>query len=66
MAGKQVALRAADGYRLAATYFPGRGRAKDAVVIAGATGVKRSFYDAFATFLASRGLDVVTLDYRGV
>lgn len=61
---KHIALRAADGYRLAATHYPGRG--DDAVVMAGATGVKRGFYDAFARHLQAKGLTVVTLDYRGV
>lgn len=64
MANRQVTLRAADGYGLAATHYLGKGR--DAVVLAGATGVKRSFYDAFARSLASQGPDVVTLDYRGI
>lgn len=60
---QQVALQAADGFRLAATHYPG---GKDAVVLAGATGVKRSFYDGFARHLQGRGLTVVTLDYRGI
>lgn len=63
-AGLEVHLRAADGYRLAGTHYPGRG--KDAVVVAGATGVKRSFYDAFARHLQAKGFAVVTVDYRGI
>ena len=61
---RPVRLRAADGHRLAATLYPGTGR--DAVVVAGATGVKRGFYDAFARHLQSRGLTAVTFDYRGI
>jgi predicted alpha/beta hydrolase len=62
--GKAITLRAADGYRLAASHFPGKG--KDAVVVAGATGVRRQFYDGFARHLQAKGLTVVTLDYRGI
>lgn len=60
-------VAAADGYPLALTHHRRQGRGRDAVVVAGATGVKRSFYDAFAQHLANaHGLDVVTLDYRGI
>lgn len=62
--GKATHARAADGYRLALTHYPGKG--DDAVVIAGATGVKRAFYDAFARHLQSNGLTAVTVDYRGI
>lgn len=65
-AARKVRLTASDGYGLEASHFPGKGRVRDAVVVAGATGVKRTFYEPFARFLASHGLDVVTLDYRGV
>lgn len=64
MATKQVTLNAADGYPLQASLY--RGRGPDAVVVAGATGVKRSFYDAFARLLAARGVSVLTVDYRGI
>lgn len=50
------------GEALAITRWPG----EDVVVVAGAVGVKRRFYDAFATHLASRGLGVVTFDYQGI
>ena len=69
-APRTVRPTARDGYPLEASHHPGHGpgrdRGSDAVVVAGATGVKRSFYDAFARFLAGQGLDVVTLDYRGI
>jgi predicted alpha/beta hydrolase len=62
-----VRLRAADGYVLSATHVPAQGRGPhDAVVIAGATGVKRSFYEPFARWLAAQGFDAVTVDYRGI
>ena len=59
-----LTLRAADGYPLAASHFPSRG--VQFVVVAGATAVPRGYYRRFATHLAMRGVDVVTLDYRGI
>ncbi|MFA5944049.1 MAG: alpha/beta fold hydrolase [Candidatus Thermoplasmatota archaeon] len=61
---RTVRLTASDGYALEASVFTGTGR--DAIVMAGATGVKRSFYDAFARAMVGHGFTVVTLDYRGV
>lgn len=64
---RDVLFSAVDGYPLAGTYFEPVGRQRGpAVVHAGATGVKRGFYDAFARRLASEGLAVLTFDYRGI
>ena len=41
---------------------PARGR----LIVAGATGVPQRFYSRFAQFVASQGIDVWTLDYRGI
>lgn len=57
---------ARDGFPLAVTHTPAANEHGAAVVVAGATGVKRSFYAAFAKHLAADGFDVVTFDYRGV
>jgi predicted alpha/beta hydrolase len=67
-AGEKTGLRieAADGFGLAATLHERRGNGRDAVVLAGATGVKRGFYGTVAASLASRGLDVLAFDYRGI
>lgn len=68
-AGETTLIHAKDGAALAATVHRGRSAAaalRPAVVIASATGVRRSYYGAFASFLASRGRDVVTFDYRGI
>lgn len=66
--GRTCHVTARDGYPLALTVFdpPGGARARDVVVIASATGVRRRYYDAFAGWLASRGTRVVTFDYRGI
>jgi len=59
-------LVAADGYRLAATRFAPAGEPRAAVLVAPAMGVPRRFYREVATFFATRGADVLTLDYRGI
>jgi predicted alpha/beta hydrolase len=59
---------AQDGFGLSASIFepdpPGGARA--AILLTAATGVKRRYYDGFATFLAENGLAVMSFDYRGV
>lgn len=60
-----LSLKAADGRALAADFFAPAGRLRGAVLIAGAMGVPRRFYAAFASDLAAHGLAVLTLDYRG-
>lgn len=57
-------LVAVDGTRIAATHFAATGR--QWLVVAGATAVPRGFYRRFATWTQSHGIDVLTLDYRGV
>jgi predicted alpha/beta hydrolase len=66
MTQRTLRIRAADGFPLGATLHRGRGR--DALVVAGATGVPRRFYDGFARHAAGReaGPSVLTFDYRGV
>ncbi len=56
-----ITIAAADGLPLAATRI-GSG---PPLVIAGATGVKRSFYAKFAAHLSQR-FTVITFDYRGI
>jgi len=59
-----LTLIAADGYSLAATHFPTD--SDQFIVMASATGVPRSFYRRFAEFAQARGVNVVTVDYRGI
>jgi predicted alpha/beta hydrolase len=58
-----LTLVCADGCRIDASRYCGGERA--AVLIAPALGVPRRFYEPFARFLAGRGYDVLTIDYRG-
>ena len=59
-----LTLCAADGYQLAATHYPAP--SEQFIVIASATGVPRGFYWRFAEFAQTRGVNVVTTDYRGI
>jgi len=65
-APKPLQLLAADGYRLGALHYPAAGQPKGRIIVAGATGVPQRFYAHFASFAASQGVAVWTLDYRGV
>ena len=60
-------VAAADGVPLAATLFVPADRSPFAcALVAGAMGVRRGRYDAFARFLAASGFAVLTFDYRGI
>ena len=63
---RPVRLTAADGYVLGALHPPAAGEARARLLVAGATGVPQRFYGPFARFCAGQGIDVWTLDYRGV
>lgn len=62
----QLSLRADDGFRLAATRYCAQGALLGNLIIAGATGVQQRYYRRFALHAAAQGLNVLTLDYRGV
>lgn len=61
-----VSLTAADRYRFGAMHYPAHGEPQARPLIAGATGSAQRFYSPFATFAASHGIAIWTLDYRGV
>jgi predicted alpha/beta hydrolase len=64
---EEVTLCARDGYRLAARrYVPVGAPVRGVAVIAPAMGVPQRFYGAFARWLASKGVHVLTFDYRGM
>ena len=65
-APEPLQLLAADGYRLGALHYPAAGQPNARLIVAGATGVPQRFYAHFASFAASQGVAVWTLDYRGV
>ena len=63
---ENVTIDTQDGYRLGATVYTPSQCTDQCVIVNGATGVLRKFYDAFAQHLAQFGFVVVTYDYRGI
>ena len=61
---EDFALAALDGYPLTASFYPAT--SDQFIVIAGATAVPRGFYRRFAQYAQSRGINVITTDYRGI
>jgi len=53
------------GVQLAVRRYEPAGAARASIVIGGAMGVRQSFYEPFAQWLAQQGLRVWTFDYRG-
>ncbi len=51
---------------LVARLFNPPGPARGAVLIGSATGIPQAYYASFAAWLASQGLRVLTVDYRGI
>jgi predicted alpha/beta hydrolase len=64
--GEPLHLRAADGFGLTALRYAALGPRQGHLVVAGATGVPQRFYRRFAQHAAAQGLEVLTLDYRGI
>ena len=50
---------------IATRIYEPTGQARASVVIGGAMGVRQSFYEAFAAWLAGQGYRVTTFDFRG-
>lgn len=59
-------LNALDGYPLKAQCYSAQGTLHGRLIVAGATGVAQRFYARFAQFAAGQGIEVWTLDYRGI
>ncbi len=55
-----------DQHVLAITTYHPKNPVKAALLIAPATGIKRQFYDNFASYLAEHGYGVITFDNRGI
>ncbi|GAC1369347.1 MAG: alpha/beta fold hydrolase [Pseudarthrobacter sp.] len=70
MAGSSLVIGCEDGHMLRGHLWEpvssAQGAAGAVVVIAGATGVKASYYHRYAAFLAENGFTVITFDYRGI
>ncbi len=59
-------LTTLDGRVLGARLFRPNTRSRASVIVHGATAVPQRYYEDWARHLASRGLSVLTYDYRGV
>lgn len=71
MSNRAVTFHCPDGYPLHGHLWDSDSSGNETtdgvlVVIAGATGVKASYYHRYAAFLAGHGFTVVTFDYRGI
>lgn len=58
-------LQVDEGARIAMRRYAGEGAPRASIVIGGAMGVRQSFYEPFARWLAQQGFAVWTFDYRG-
>ncbi len=63
---ESLILTTADGAAISAQRYPATHPVQGRLVIAGATGVPQRFYTRFAQYAQARGLDCLTLDYRGI
>lgn len=61
-----ISLTCVDGQRIAATLHLPQQSNGLTLLINGATGVPRGYYNAFAGFQAASGFTVLTYDYRGI
>jgi len=61
---ERIALNV-DGVTIAARVYAPEGTPHGNVVVGGAMGVRQSFYEPFARWLAQQGWRVTTFDYRG-
>lgn len=66
MTPQATTFPARDGFALAGDRFESARPPRAVAVVAGAMGVRRRFYQPFATFLGENGLATLTFDYRGV
>ena len=64
VAGRAVNLKASDGTKLAATYYPG-GRPGPGILLLHQCNRDRTVWNGLAEQLAGEGFHVMTLDYRG-
>ncbi|MEM9325439.1 MAG: alpha/beta fold hydrolase [Bacteroidota bacterium] len=67
MVDKQsIEISCTDGIVLSAALYVPPSKAKAAVMVAPATGIKKTFYNSFAMHLAEQGYGVICFDNRGI
>jgi len=62
----ETTVKCSDEYPIATTIFSPKEKANGAIIIGPATGIKRQFYNNFASHLAEHGYGVITFDNRGI
>lgn len=66
MSGIEIKIKCSDGYELTGTlHRSGQPVDNGIVIICGAIGVSRKFYNKFAKFLTKKKFSAITFDYRG-
>ncbi len=63
---QQVSISTADDQQITSTYFKPVKPVGKTVVIAGGVGLPQRFFYKLATWLAAKGYDTYTFDYRGI
>jgi len=63
---KNININCSDNYELTGTLFTPSTNIRAAVLFAPATGIKRGFYSALASYLADQGYASLTFDNRGI
>jgi len=63
---QDLSIETSDGYTLAATEFSPEKSNGVGLIVNGATGVIRKYYQAYAEYLCQQGFTVLTYEFRGI
>lgn len=65
---ENLSIHCNDGYELSARFYPHQTTSKHAlpILICPATGITKTFYNSYATWLTEQGHDVLVFDFRGI
>lgn len=65
---ENLSIHCNDGYELSARFYPHQTTFKHAlpILICPATGITKTFYNSYATWLTEQGHDVLVFDFRGI
>lgn len=65
---ENLSIHCSDGYELSARFYPHQTTSKHAlpILICPATGITKTFYNSYATWLTEQGHDVLVFDFRGI
>jgi len=66
MKKEEIEISTSRGNKLSATIFTPSDNIKGAIMLAPATGIKKSFYAAFASYLAKNNFAVITFENEGI